>query len=181
MAEIREVPTEGRRFERIGAHTHVRGLGLGDDLRAVKVKDGMVGQETAREAAGLVVQMIREGKLSGKTVILAGPPGTGKTAIAVAISRELGPNVPFIQMSGSEIYSSERKKTEVLIEAIRKCIGVEVHEMRKVYEGELTGIDVKTAPHPYNPYQKVPESVRLTLKTTRQEKTIEAEPLLLSN
>jgi len=174
MAEIREVPTEGRRFERIGAHTHIKGLGLDQNLKAVKVKDGMVGQEKAREAAGLIVQMIKEGKLSGKTVILAGPPGTGKTAIAVAISRELGPNVPFIQMSGSEIYSSERKKTEVLIEAIRKCIGVEVHEMRKVYEGELTAIDIRTAPHPYNPYQKVPESVRLTLKTTKQEKTIEA-------
>jgi TBP-interacting protein len=29
-------------------------------------------------------------------------------------------------------------------------------------------------PHPYNPYQKVPESVRLTLKTKDEEKTIEA-------
>jgi len=174
MAEIREVPTRTTRFERIGAHTHIKGLGLDENLKAVKVKDGMVGQEKAREAAGLVVQMIKEGKMSGKTVILAGPPGTGKTAIAVAISRELGPNVPFIQMSGSEIYSSERKKTEILIEAIRKCIGVEIHEMRKVYEGEITGIDIRTAPHPYNPYQKIPESVRLTLRTTKEEKTIEA-------
>jgi len=174
MAEIKEVPSKISRFERVGAHTHIKGLGLDKNLKAIKVKDGMVGQEKAREAAGLVVEMIKEGKLSGKTVILAGPPGTGKTAIAVAISRELGPNVPFIQMSGSEIYSSERKKTEVLIEAIRKCIGVEIHEMRKVYEGEVVGIDIRTTSHPYNPYQKVPESVRITLKTTKQEKTIEA-------
>jgi len=174
VATIKEVPRKTTRFERVGAHTHIKGLGLNKNLEAIKVKDGMVGQETAREAAGLVVQMIKEGKLSGKTVILAGPPGTGKTAIAVAISKELGVNVPFIQMSGSEIYSSERKKTEVLIEAIRKCIGVEIHEMRKVYEGEVTNIDVQTTSHPYNPYQKVPESVRITLKTTKQEKTIEA-------
>jgi TBP-interacting protein len=174
VASIKEVPTKARRFERIGSHTHVKGLGLDDNLKAVKIKDGMVGQERAREAAGLVVQMIKEGKLSGKTVILAGPPGTGKTAIAVAVSRELGSNVPFIQMSGSEVYSSERKKTEVLLEGIRKCIGVEIHEMRKIYEGEVTSVDIKTAPHPYNPYQKVPESVRLTLKTTEEEKTIEA-------
>jgi len=174
MADIREVPTHITRFERIGAHTHIKGLGLDENMKAVKVKDGMVGQEKAREAAGLVVQMIKEGKMSGRVVILAGPPGTGKTAIAVAISRELGQNVPFIQMSGSEIYSTEKKKTEVLIEAIRKCIGVEIHEMRKVYEGEVTGIDIRTAPHPYNPYQKVPESVRLTLRTKKQEKTIEA-------
>ncbi|MEM3578297.1 MAG: RuvB-like domain-containing protein [Candidatus Bathyarchaeia archaeon] len=177
MASIREIPAGGvSRFERIGAHTHIKGLGLDENLRAVKIKDGMVGQEKAREAAGLVVKMIKEGKLSGKCIILAGPPGTGKTAIAVAISRELGENVPFIQMSGSEIYSAERKKTEVLVEAIRKCIGVEIHEMRKVYEGELTHVDIKTAPHPYNPYQKVPESVRLTLRTTDEEKTIEAGP-----
>jgi TBP-interacting protein len=174
MAEIKEVPSKISRFERVGAHTHIKGLGLDKNLKAIKVKDGMVGQEKAREAAGLVVEMIKEGKLSGKTVILAGPPGTGKTAIAVAISKELGSNVPFIQMSGSEIYSSERKKTEVLIEAIRKCIGVEIHEMRKVYEGEVAGIDIRTTSHPYNPYQKVPESVRITLKTTKQEKTIEA-------
>ncbi|RLI11248.1 TATA box-binding protein [Candidatus Bathyarchaeota archaeon] len=174
MADIREVPTRITQFERIGAHTHIKGLGLDENMKAVKVKDGMVGQEKAREAAGLVVQMIKEGKMSGRVVILAGPPGTGKTAIAVAISRELGSNVPFIQMSGSEIYSTEKKKTEVLIEAIRKCIGVEIHEMRKVYEGEVTGIDIHTAPHPYNPYQKVPESIRLTLRTKKQEKTIEA-------
>lgn len=174
MATIREVPGKVSRFERIGAHTHVKGLGLDDSLNAVRVKDGMVGQEKAREAAGLVVKMIKEGKLSGKCMILAGPPGTGKTAIAVAISRELGANVPFIQMSGSEVYSSERKKTEILIEAIRKCIGVEIHEMRKVYEGEITNVDIQTAPHPYNPYQKVPESIRLTLKTEKEEKTIEA-------
>jgi len=174
MAAIREVSDRVGRFERIGAHTHIKGLGLDENLKAIKVKDGMVGQERAREAAGLVIRMIKEGKLSGKTVILAGPPGTGKTAIAVAISRELGANVPFIQMSGSEVYSSERKKTEILIEAIRKCIGVEIHEMRKIYEGEVTNVDIRTAPHPYNPYQKVPESVRLTLKTSKEEKTIEA-------
>lgn len=175
MASIKELPTRPTtRFERIGAHTHIKGLGLDEKLKAVRIKDGMVGQERAREAAGLVIQMIKEGMLSGKTVIFAGPPGTGKTAIAVAISKELGENVPFIQMSGSEIYSSERKKTEILIQAIRKCIGVEIHEMRKVYEGELTSMDIKTAQHPYNPYQKVPESIRLSLKTQDEEKTIEA-------
>jgi TBP-interacting protein len=162
------------RFERVGAHTHIKGLGLDGKGIAVKIRDGMVGQEKAREAAGLVVRMIKEGKLSGKTIILAGPPGTGKTAIAVAVSKELGQNVPFIQMSGSEVYSSERKKTEVLIEAIRKCIGIEVHEMRKVYEGEIVSVNISTASHPYNPYQKVPESVRLTLKTSEEEKSIEA-------
>lgn len=174
MAGIKEVPTERRRFERVGIRTHIKGLGLDKKLGAIKIKDGMVGQERVREASGLVVQMIKAGKLSGGIIIFAGPHGTGRTALAVAILRELGMNVPFIQMSGSEVYSSERKKTEILYEAMRKCIGIELHETREVYEGEVINIDIKTAPHPYNPYQKVPESVRLTLKTKDEEETIGA-------
>lgn len=54
MAKIKELPTPTKtgRFERIGTHTHIRGLGLDENLTAVKVRDGMVGQEKAREAAG---------------------------------------------------------------------------------------------------------------------------------
>jgi len=161
------------KLERIGTHTHIKGLGLDENGRAIKIKDGMVGQERAREAAGLVVKMIKEGKLAGRLVILAGPPGTGKTAIAVAIARELGLNVPFIEMSGAEVYSIERKKTEVLMEAMRKCIGVEIHELREVYEGEVTKIEIRTAPHPYNPYQRVIDSARIVLKTTEDERSLE--------
>jgi TBP-interacting protein len=45
MATIKEVPTKTGRFERIGAHTHVKGLGLDEEMKAIKVKDGMGGQE----------------------------------------------------------------------------------------------------------------------------------------
>jgi len=31
--------------------------------------------------------------MAGRAVLMAGPPGTGKTAIALAISQELGPKV----------------------------------------------------------------------------------------
>ena len=52
-----------------------------------------------------------------------GAPGTGKTALALAISQELGAKVPFCPMVGSEVYSTEVKKTEVLAEAFRRAIG----------------------------------------------------------
>ena len=53
----------------------------------------------------------------------AGAPGTGKTALALGVAQELGKKVPFCPMVGSEVYSSEVKKTEVLMEHFRRAIG----------------------------------------------------------
>jgi RuvB-like protein 2 len=43
----------------------------------------MVGQEKARRAAGVILEMIRDGSIAGRAILLAGQPGTGKTAIAM--------------------------------------------------------------------------------------------------
>jgi RuvB-like protein 2 len=43
----------------------------------------MVGQLKARRAAGLILEMIKEGKIAGRALLIAGQPGTGKTAIAM--------------------------------------------------------------------------------------------------
>jgi TBP-interacting protein len=159
------------KFARVGAHSHIKGLGLKDG-KALPKADGMIGQLKAREAAGIIVELIKQGKMAGRAILLAGPPGTGKTAVAIAIAKELGEDVPFIAMSGSEIYSSELKKTEVLMQTMRKAIGVRIHEMRKVYEGLVTQLDIKMTRHPYNPYQQVPESARITLKTKSEERRL---------
>jgi RuvB-like protein 2 len=71
------------RMERIGAHSHIRGLGLDDSLDPRNVSQGMVGQKKARRAAGLILEMIKEGKIAGRALLIAGQPGTGKTAIAM--------------------------------------------------------------------------------------------------
>lgn len=55
------------RFPRIRAHSHVKGLGLGG-LKAKPVGDGLAGQVEAREAAGVIVRMIKEGKMAGRFV-----------------------------------------------------------------------------------------------------------------
>jgi RuvB-like protein 1 len=72
----------------------------------------------------VVVELVKSRKFSGRALLLVGAPGTGKTALALAISHELGAKVPFCPMVGSEVYSTEVKKTEVLAEAFRRAIGV---------------------------------------------------------
>jgi RuvB-like protein 1 len=72
----------------------------------------------------VVVDLIKSRKFSGRALLLAGAPGTGKTALALAISHELGIKVPFCPIVGSEIYSTEVKKTEVLSETFRRAIGM---------------------------------------------------------
>lgn len=88
-----------------------------------------------QQAAGLVVDLIKSKKMAGRAVLLAGAPGTGKTALALALAQELGPKVPFCPMVGSEVYSTEIKKTEVLMENFRRAIG-------KTIQRELMGVFV---------------------------------------
>ena len=45
--------------QRVAAHSHVKGLGLNDDGSAAEVAAGLVGQEKAREACGVVVELIK--------------------------------------------------------------------------------------------------------------------------
>ncbi|CAH0772161.1 unnamed protein product [Bemisia tabaci] len=158
--EVREIT----RIERIGAHSHIRGLGLDDSLEPRKISQGMVGQLQARRAAGVVLGIIREGKIAGRAVLLAGQPGTGKTAIAMGMSQALGTEAPFVCMAGSEIYSLEMSKTEALTQAIRKSIGVRIKEETEIIEGEVVEVQVD------RPATGVGVKIgKLTLKTTEME------------
>ena len=112
--------------QRVSTHTHIKGLGLAENGEPLPMAAGFVGQEDAREACGIVVDMIRQKKMAGRALLLTGAPGTGKTALALGIAQELGSKVPFCPMVGSEVYSSEVKKTEVLMENIRRAIGTSV-------------------------------------------------------
>jgi RuvB-like protein 1 (pontin 52) len=136
----------------------------------------MVGQEKAREAAGVVVELIRTKKMAGRALLLAGAPGTGKTALALAVAQELGPKVPFCPMVGSEVYSSEVKKTEILMENFRRAIGLRIKENKEVYEGEVTEITPEETENPLGGYGRTISHVLLGLKTTKGAKQLRLDP-----
>lgn len=164
MAEIEEIKSP-KELKRVGTHTHITGLGLDEKGKAKFVGDGLVGQVEAREAAGIIVQMIREGKMAGRGVLLVGPSGTGKTALAVGIARELGEDTPFVVLAGSEIYAADMRKTELLKQAIRKAIGVRFKEKKLVYEGVVKELKMGLVRHPMSPYAKVPREAVIVLET----------------
>ena len=63
--KIEDVVSTTKR-ERIAAHSHVKGLGLEPSGKAKQTADGFVGQEKAREAAGVVVELIKAKKMAGR-------------------------------------------------------------------------------------------------------------------
>ncbi|KAF5399981.1 RuvB like AAA ATPase 1 [Paragonimus heterotremus] len=175
--------------QRIAAHTHIKGLGLDENGVPLPSAAGLVGQECAREAAGIVVEMIRSKKMSGRAVLMAGPPGTGKTAIALAIAQELGSKVPFCPMVGSEVYSSEIKKTEVLMEHFRRAIGeniililpvagLRIKEIKEVYEGEVTELTPVETENPTGGIGKTISHVIISLRTAKGVKQLKLDPCI---
>lgn len=160
VQEIREVT----RIERIGAHSHIRGLGLDDALEARNVSQGMVGQVKARKAAGVILEIIKDGKIAGRGILIAGQPGTGKTAIAMGMAQALGTDTPFTSIAGSEIFSLEMSKTEALTQAFRKSIGVRIKEETEIIEGEIVEVQIDRPATGTGAKQG-----KLTLKTTEME------------
>ena len=102
----------------------------------------MIGQIEARKASGIILKLIKEGSLAGRVVLIGGQPGTGKTAIAMAMAKSLGEDVPFTMMAGSEIFSLEMSKTEALTQAFRRSIGVRIKEETDIIEGEVVEIEI---------------------------------------
>merc|ERR1712028_63391 len=162
--------------QRVAVHTHVKGLGLDEEGTALQCAAGLCGQEKAREAAGVVCEMIKSKKMAGRALMLVGAPGTGKTAIALGIAQELGTKVPFCPMVGSEVYSTEVKKTEVLMENFRRSIGLRIKETKEVYEGEVTELTPEEAENPLGGYGKTVAHVVIGLKTTKGTKQLKLDP-----
>jgi RuvB-like protein 1 (pontin 52) len=175
FGEIHVSEFKDNRQIRIAAHSHVVGLGLGPNGEAIDMKGGLVGQKSAREACGIIVDLIKQKKMSGRAVLLAGPPGSGKTAIAMAIAQELGDKVPFYPIVASEVYSSEVKKTEMLMEGIRKAISLQIKDTITYYEGEVTEITPIEDTNAGNAYGKTYKHITLTLRSVSNWKKLQID------
>ncbi|CAG8952114.1 hypothetical protein HYFRA_00000852 [Hymenoscyphus fraxineus] len=155
---------ELRGLNLIAAHSHIRGLGVDPDtLEPRSSSQGLVGQERARKAAAVILQMAKEGKIAGRAVLIAGPPSTGKTAIAMGMAQSLGIDVPFTMLASSEIFSLEMSKTEALEQAFRKSIGVRIKEESEMIEGEVVEIQTDRS------VTGGTKQGKLTIKTTDME------------
>jgi hypothetical protein len=143
------------------------------------------------QACGVVVDLVKAKKMSGRAVLLAGGPGTGKTALALAVSQDLGNKVPFCPIVGSEIYSAEVKKTECLMENFRRAIGrflckmrrwnsnvkgLRVRETKEVYEGEVTELSPEESENPLGAYGRTVSHLLVTLKSAKGTKKLRLDP-----
>lgn len=83
MAKVETVgSTNSASTSRISAHTHISGLGLDENGDAiVPMEDGsvsssgLIGQVAAREALGIVSDLVHSQRLAGRALLLVGPPG----------------------------------------------------------------------------------------------------------
>eukprot|EP00835_Amoeboradix_gromovi_P004769 NODE_394_length_9435_cov_0.160347.p4 type:complete len:352 gc:universal NODE_394_length_9435_cov_0.160347:8212-7157(-) len=141
--------TDLRQLDRIGAHSHIKGL------------LGIVGQDKSKKALQCLLKMIQNHQLAGRAILFAGSPGSGKTALATALANEV--DVPFVSVSGSEVYSLDVSKTEALTQVLRRAIGVKVKESATVVEGEVVEIQVDRSA------SNLVKRGKITLKTTDME------------
>ncbi|AES75038.1 DNA helicase TIP49 TBP-interacting protein [Medicago truncatula] len=155
--KIEEVQSTTKK-QRVATHTHIKGLGLEVSGKALPFASGFVGQAEAREACGLVVDMIRQKKMAGKALLLAGPPGTGKTALALGICQDI--------LNG------------VLMENFRRAIGLRIKENKEVYEGEVTELSPEETESITEDYGKSISHVIIGLKTVKGTKQLKLDPTI---
>lgn len=165
---------------RIAVHTHLIGLGL-DENRIHKENSGWVGQYKARKAVFAISKLAASGSFTGKCLLLAGPSGTGKSALALGLAKQLGSNVPFSHINASEVYSSEVKKTEILAEAFRRAIAVTLTETKTVYCGAITKLDYQRRANPALGCNVSVSSITMELRSETGTATVRLDPRMLTS
>jgi RuvB-like protein 1 (pontin 52) len=127
-------------------HSHVNRL-FSDSSKKTNKPDlsGLIAQINARESIRIIINMIKKNKMAGRVIIITGISGSGKTALGLALGKELGETTPFSVVNGSEFSFLNSKKTNRLIQSCRKAIGIRIIDTIEFYEGEVTNILIDTS------------------------------------
>ena len=112
-------------FDKITSHSHILGI-----------DKGIFGQNKVKKALLHIKKMATNG--SGNLTVLCGPRGTGKTALGIALCREIGESSV---ISAFELRRRGISFWECLRQLARAVTQVEIRESYEVVDGEL--IDVK--------------------------------------
>ena len=121
-------------------HSHIKNLGFEKTKLTDKYYNGIVGQLNVRNACNILKEKIKKNFFFDKVVLFSGPLGSGKTALALGLAKEIGKNIPFYMISGSELSALKSKKLQFLIESIRKSVGIRIFEKSEFYEGQVVDI-----------------------------------------
>lgn len=120
-------------------HSHIKGIGNLNPNQTEELDMGLIGQKNSRKSAKIISSMLKQSK-ENQILLIGGNTGSGKTALALSIAKEVGKDIPFYMTSASEIESSSKKKTGIIHEYCRKAVGLNFFENLEFYEGEITDI-----------------------------------------
>jgi RuvB-like protein 2 len=81
----------------------------------------------------------------------------------MGLAKNLGEDIPFNSLAGSEIFSLEMSKTEALTQAFRRSIGVRIKEEAEIVEGEVVEVEIEKST------TSGAKTGKVTLKTTEME------------
>nr|UXY87579.1 RuvB-like protein 1 [Cryptomonas curvata] len=124
-------------------HSHINKLSFNSFYKTNSLgESSVIGQEKAKNCIRIIVNMIKQNKMAGKVVIVTGISGSGKTALGLALGKELGESIPFTFVNGSEFSYLNSKKIGQLFQSCRKAVGIRIVDNIEFYEGEVTNIEI---------------------------------------
>lgn len=143
-------------------HSHIRGIENREKLGLNEINTGLIGNFNCRKSAKFISELLKKKKKS-QIIIFTGNSGSGKTALAFAVAKEIGKDIPFQMVNGAEIQSSKKKKTLILSENCRKAVGINFFENSEIFEGEIRDIFIDNQFKKFN--ELTNPIVHLILKT----------------